>query len=466
MTNDPLPEKFVTGINDSGQSLSVEAKNFYEPRFGYDFSNVKIHTGTLAAKSAQSINARAYTSGDNIVFDQGKYNLQNESGKKLLAHELTHIIQQKHGATHTIQRQPAGKVKAIEPTEEDRKEYEKMQQEYFRQQGEVMAGQILKNAGFKEGQKPTTPDDAVKLITFWGLSMSKIIAEMNSIAASTTTRVSGAQTSSSIALQQKVHFDALSPKGQKAYQKAVDLVKAEAFWKNYFGQNEIYIYPDLGGANRFSGYNQTVNDPGDPTGKRKVIIIHLSKTPLENDFPEMAASTIVHELSHVIYEPNVLQKALSSFSTSVVDLLLEYPSILDERAKAANPAEVKEEQRAKLKQVLYETLAYAEEEIFVHLQQLTHQPDITIKKAGGDESFRGAQVLQAEVLRYIQRLKKIGLDKHMEKGVLDSIGRRVDLFYDRRIAAWPAGSKQRDVLDANKKMAQLLFEMARRGEVL
>jgi len=369
-------------------------------------------------------------------------------------------------ARHLIQRQAAGKVKAVEPTEEIRKEFEAMQQEYFRQAGEVMTGQILKNAGFKEGQKPTTPDDAVKLITFWGLSMSKITAEMKSIASSTTTQVLGSQTSTSIASQQKVHFDALSPKGQKAYQKAIDLVKAEAFWKNYFAQNEIYIYPDLGGANRFGGYNQALNDPDDPTGKRKVIIVHLSKTPLENDFPEMAASTIVHELSHVIYEPSVLQKTLSSFSISIVDLLLEHPDIVADRAKAANPADVKEEQRSKLKQVLYETLAYAEEEIFVHLQQLTHQPDVTIKKAGGDESLRGSQVLQAQVLRYVQRLKKIGLDKHTENGLLDSIGRRADLFYDRRIAAWPAGSKQRDILDANKKMAQLLFEMARRGEVL
>jgi hypothetical protein len=75
--------------------LSNEARNFYEPRFGYDFSQVKVHTDTVAAKSAQSINALAYTSGNNIVFNHNQFNENSENGKKLLAHELTHVVQQK-----------------------------------------------------------------------------------------------------------------------------------------------------------------------------------------------------------------------------------------------------------------------------------------------------------------------------------------------------------------------------------
>jgi hypothetical protein len=78
-----------------GTKMSDGSRSTMENNFGYDFSNVRIHTGTIATKSAQSINALAYTSGNNIVFNQGQYSPETNSGKKLLAHELTHVIQQK-----------------------------------------------------------------------------------------------------------------------------------------------------------------------------------------------------------------------------------------------------------------------------------------------------------------------------------------------------------------------------------
>ena len=82
-------------LGSGGQTLPNEVRNFYEPRFGYDFSNVKVHTNSLAAKSAQSINALAYTSGNSIVFNEGQYASGTENGRRLLGHELTHVIQQK-----------------------------------------------------------------------------------------------------------------------------------------------------------------------------------------------------------------------------------------------------------------------------------------------------------------------------------------------------------------------------------
>jgi hypothetical protein len=87
-------ESYVGNLNGTGQSLPNEVRNFYEPRFGYDFSNVKIHSDNVAAKSAQSINALAYTSGNNIVFNSNQYSPNTESGKRLLGHELTHVVQQ------------------------------------------------------------------------------------------------------------------------------------------------------------------------------------------------------------------------------------------------------------------------------------------------------------------------------------------------------------------------------------
>jgi len=98
-------ERYADGLNNSGSSLPNKTKSFFESRIGYDFSNVKIHTDTVAAKSAQSINALAYTTGNHIVFNQNQYQPETTSGKKLLAHELTHVVQQNSNIqTKKIQR--------------------------------------------------------------------------------------------------------------------------------------------------------------------------------------------------------------------------------------------------------------------------------------------------------------------------------------------------------------------------
>lgn len=93
-------------LGDSGNPLDDKSRSFMEKRFGYDFSSVRIHTDSVATKSAQSINALAYTNKNNIVFNEGQYSPGTESGKKLLAHELTHVVQQ-NGGVSGIQRSPA-----------------------------------------------------------------------------------------------------------------------------------------------------------------------------------------------------------------------------------------------------------------------------------------------------------------------------------------------------------------------
>jgi hypothetical protein len=100
-------DNYVSSLSSSGQPLPETNRMFFEPRFGHDFSDVRVHTDAVAAKSAQSINALAYTTGNNIVFNQGQYSTESESGKKLMAHELTHVIQQQNTqiSPKTIQRQ-------------------------------------------------------------------------------------------------------------------------------------------------------------------------------------------------------------------------------------------------------------------------------------------------------------------------------------------------------------------------
>jgi hypothetical protein len=96
-------ESYVGNLDNSGQPLSDKTRNFYESRMGQDFSQVKIHTDSVAAESAQSINALAYTSGNNVVFNNGQYSPDTDDGKRLLGHELTHVVQQKSGIGRKIQ---------------------------------------------------------------------------------------------------------------------------------------------------------------------------------------------------------------------------------------------------------------------------------------------------------------------------------------------------------------------------
>jgi Domain of unknown function (DUF4157) len=81
-------------IREPGQPLGSSARAFFEPRFGFDFSKVRIHTGSQAAQAAHRINAAAFTVGRHIVFGLDRFAPGTESGSRLLAHELAHIVQQ------------------------------------------------------------------------------------------------------------------------------------------------------------------------------------------------------------------------------------------------------------------------------------------------------------------------------------------------------------------------------------
>lgn len=85
----------VHSLKGGGQALPKSERNFFEPRFNKDFSWVRIHSDNRAHQAAQSVQARAFTHKGDIVFNRGEYSPSTESGRKLLAHELTHVVQQK-----------------------------------------------------------------------------------------------------------------------------------------------------------------------------------------------------------------------------------------------------------------------------------------------------------------------------------------------------------------------------------
>jgi len=95
----------INGQRCGGQPLPQSTRSFLEPRFGYDFSRVRIHNDSRAAAVARTVNAQAFTMGRDIVFGAAQYAPGTSAGRKLLTHELTHILQQRNDSL--IQRQMA-----------------------------------------------------------------------------------------------------------------------------------------------------------------------------------------------------------------------------------------------------------------------------------------------------------------------------------------------------------------------
>jgi hypothetical protein len=89
----------------SGHPLESADRAWFNARFGYDFSDVRVHTGAHAAESARQLDADAYTVGHHIVFGEGRYLPSIESGRRTLAHELAHVLQQRGG--------PVGAAKSL-----------------------------------------------------------------------------------------------------------------------------------------------------------------------------------------------------------------------------------------------------------------------------------------------------------------------------------------------------------------
>ncbi len=98
-----------------GAPLDAVTRADMEGRFGHDFGDVRVHTDGAAHDSAKSVNAQAYTVGSNIVFQRDKYDPGSDSGKHMLAHELTHVVQQRNGPVEGTD--AGGGVKVSDPSD-------------------------------------------------------------------------------------------------------------------------------------------------------------------------------------------------------------------------------------------------------------------------------------------------------------------------------------------------------------
>ncbi|WP_446742789.1 eCIS core domain-containing protein [Silvibacterium acidisoli] len=98
------PDSVHTALRSPGSPLDESTQSWMGARFGLDFRHVRIHADAAAAESARAVNALAYTVGRDIVFDSGQYRPQSHEGRRLLAHELSHVVQQQGGLLPRVQR--------------------------------------------------------------------------------------------------------------------------------------------------------------------------------------------------------------------------------------------------------------------------------------------------------------------------------------------------------------------------
>jgi hypothetical protein len=98
-----------------GSPLAPDVLEEMETRLGHDFSDVRVHVDSAAHDSAKSVNAHAYTVGSNVVFQRDKYDPSSTAGKTMLAHELTHVVQQRSGPVDGTP--AAGGIKVSDPSD-------------------------------------------------------------------------------------------------------------------------------------------------------------------------------------------------------------------------------------------------------------------------------------------------------------------------------------------------------------
>jgi peptidoglycan hydrolase-like protein with peptidoglycan-binding domain len=165
-------------LRSSGQPLETGTREFMESRFGQDFSGVRVHTDSRAAESARAVNALAYTVGRNVVFDSGRYAPKTQTGQKLMAHELTHVVQQSQHS-HNVMRKglEVGSPDTVFERQADSMAERVMQDSTQPQQADQVAKQIMR------GNKAQSSE-------FTGLIVQRTIGDLHDL---TSRRFAGNQ---------------------------------------------------------------------------------------------------------------------------------------------------------------------------------------------------------------------------------------------------------------------------------
>ncbi|WP_436926288.1 eCIS core domain-containing protein [Halosimplex amylolyticum] len=138
LSDDSPSEQAVGSLEGDGRPLPTAVRSYFEPRFGHDFGDVRVHVNAATDEAAGSIDARAFTVGRDIGFRRDEYDPATSDGKRLLAHELTHVVQnggtRRSRGTRYVHRQPergGARAKSTDSEEEQRDTGVQARSEYF-----------------------------------------------------------------------------------------------------------------------------------------------------------------------------------------------------------------------------------------------------------------------------------------------------------------------------------------------
>ncbi|MDC8016087.1 eCIS core domain-containing protein [Tahibacter soli] len=148
-----------------GAPLPAAARARFEPRFGHDFSNVRVHADGEAANAARGVRAHAYTFGSHIVFGAGQYAPGTRAGEHLLAHELAHVVQQGGGTPARVRRKVAPEYVVDEPEVDPTRPGAPERVAFARNSATVPASEQAKIDGFKSGRDRTVDLELLGLAT-------------------------------------------------------------------------------------------------------------------------------------------------------------------------------------------------------------------------------------------------------------------------------------------------------------
>jgi len=109
----PDVERSIEGARAGGKALDAGVRASMEPAFGADFGGVRVHTGSESHQLNQSLQSRAFTTGPDIFFRRGEYQPGSGGGQELLAHELTHVVQQGAAQTQRVRRAPEDELEEM-----------------------------------------------------------------------------------------------------------------------------------------------------------------------------------------------------------------------------------------------------------------------------------------------------------------------------------------------------------------
>jgi hypothetical protein len=357
-------------------------------------------------------------------------------------------------ATGLLGREQKEKPPETEADKKTRETAEAAEAAATQARGTAMRGSVLAKAGFAAGAAPTNAEEALRVTAAWGVDLARIISKLPVQTPSTAQKTLGRQTAATLGETQAAAISALSHKERETFMSALLLVQQESFWRDYLATHTVHIIPDVAGTN-YGGYTQT-GTHRDASGRiDRTYAIHMSIELIKLGDANRVASIMVHELSHQL-DDKVSSPAMQPFLGELATLIAGHPDIVALRAGAPDPAEAEARQLRSINQMLYEATTYAEDEIFVHLEQLSHQPPMTIRGT----TVRSSDYIVAILEGFVRQLRKIGFPRATENELLAGVHKRAMRLYDRRIAAAPESSQERERLGIYKRMATLALQEA------